>query len=425
MLESTLKKFRSLPKETKAMVALYWVYDFAQVLISTFLGIFIFLQTESIIQLGIYNLFYFLGIALGFSIWGAVLAHLKMSMRLNYLRAFTTFIASFLILIVFPHTEFFLYLFGVINGIALGMFWVGVHSYEMIFTDDANRDFYSSMTSAGSQAIAIVSPLIATITFFISENILHVETFKVLFALIPFIYLLAVPFIFRLPDYFPEKVPMKEWKRLFFDKKITKARRYYITQGLGWGLYAPVMAIVAISSMGTVIKVGLLQTVVGIASILTILFLSHKRHKDNRVNIMLYAVIAEMLCFTLLLFWEVSPFIYIIFSLAIVIIYPIYRVSEHVIDLKSVEMIKEKEQTSFYGGMLYRDIVLTFARMLGTIIVLALAFSVDTMIVIKIAIIGMIINNFLIWWTARTLINSGQKPPKEDHLLMEDNIANL
>lgn len=420
MLKLTLEKFKSLSKETKSMVALYWVYDFAQVLINTFLGIFIFLQTDSIVQLAIYNIFYFFGIALGFSIWGAVLAYFKMSMRLNYLRAFVTFIISFLILIFFPHTNFFLHLFGLINGMGLGMFWVGVHSYEMIFTDDSNRDFYSSMTSAGSQAIAIISPLIATITFFIAEQILHVETFKIFFAVIPCIYLLAVPFIFSLPDYYPEKIPLKEWKRLFCDKKIKKARRYYFTQGIGWGVYAPTIAIVAISSMETVIKVGLLQTIVGLTSILTIIFLSHKRHEGNRVNIMLYAVIAESFCFLLLLFWEVSPIIYIIFSLAVVIIYPIYRVSEHVIDLKSVEMIKEKEHTSFYGGMLYRDLVLTFSRMFGVAIVLALATAIDTMIVIKIAIIIAAINNFFIWLTARSLINSNIELPKKDYLLTDN-----
>ncbi len=404
MFTLTLRRFRGLPKETKAMVWLYFVYDFAEVLVGIFLNIFVFLQTDSILKLGTFNLFGFTGIILGFSVWGILVSHFKLSMRLNYLKSFAVYIASFLILIFLPHTEFYLYLFGLINGIGLGIFWVGVHSYEMLFTNDKNRDFYSSMVTAISQTLRIVGPAIATLTFIISERVLQIETFKLLFAIIPFVYLLSLPFIFSLPDYFPERIPLREWKRLFFDKKIKYARRYYIMQGFGWGFYAPTLAIIAIYSMGTVVNVGILETIVGIVSVLSVIFLSHKRHEDNRLNIMFWAVLVESIGYSLLLAWHIGPHIYIIYTLMGILSYPIYRVSEHVIDLKSVELIKEKEDASFYSGMLYRDFILGFSRIgaTTTIILLALIFSEAT--TLRIGIILLVINNFLIWWAAKCLI---------------------
>lgn len=405
MFSLTLKRFRDLPKETKAMVWLYLVYNFAEVLVGVFLNIFVFLQTDSILKLGIFNLCGFGGIILGFSVWGILISHFRLSMRLNYLKSFAVCITSFLILIFLPHTEFYLYLFGLINGMGLGIFWIGVHSYEMLFTNEKNRDFYSSMVTAISQALRIIGPAIATLTFIISERLLHVETFKLLFIIIPFVYLLSLPFIFALPDYFPEKIQLKEWKRLIFDKKIRHARRYYMTQGFGWGLYAPTLAIIAIYSMKTIINFGILQTVIGIISVLMIIFLSHKRHENNRLNIMFWALLIESIAYAGLVFWQVSPYIYIIHILIVTLAYPTFRVSEHVIDLKSIELIKEKEHSSFYSGMLYRDFILGFSRIGAVVFIIILSLISSENFTLGTAVILIAINNMCIWWAAKCLLN--------------------
>ena len=403
MITATLKKFRLLPKETRAMVFLYWVYDFAEVLVGIFIGIFIFLETQSLLHLAMYNAVYFFGIMLGFCTWGYIMSLFQISMRLNYIRAFATYIVSFLILIFLPHTFPYLLLFALINGTGLGMFWIGVHSYEMLYTEDKNRDFYSSMTSAGAQSFAVIGPAIATLTFYISEKILHIETFQLLFIILPFIYTLSLPFLFSLPDFIPEKIPTKEWKRIIKDKKMKKAIPYFLSQGSIWGLFSAIYPLITIVTLGTVINVGMFETIVGILGIIAVIFLSHKRHSENRVQIMTYAIITYVIAYTILLFWKVHPLFFIIYHLIVVFVYPIYRVSEHTIDLKTIEETSTKN--GFFSSMIYRDLILWLARTISVGVIILLIITVGESLTIQISILLMIFANALVPITAQRFAN--------------------
>ena len=94
MFTKTLKRFRSLPKETQAMVYLYWIYEFAELIVQIFMAAFVFLNTGSIPALMAYAAVYFTGIAVGFSGWGYLVSRWKVSMRLKYLRYFFIYTLS-------------------------------------------------------------------------------------------------------------------------------------------------------------------------------------------------------------------------------------------------------------------------------------------------------------------------------------------
>lgn len=411
MFSKTLTKFKSLPKETRSMVFLYWVYECAEMLLGIFLSIFVYLQTQSLTTLVIYNALYFTGTCVGFCVWGYAMAQFQISMKYNYLRSFLIYILSFGILIFFEHTITNLLIFGFTSGMGLGMFWVGVHSYEMIYTHDKNRDFYSSMVSAGTQTFAVLAPFIATLSFIISEKVLHVETFTILFITIPFVYLFSLPIIFSLPDYVPEKISKQEIKRLVFDKKISKARHYYIASAFDWAIWSVCFPIIAIQSLGTVINVGILETVAGVLSLFAVIFLSHKRHEGNRLKIFLYSITWAAVANAIVFFWELNPALYIVYTLMIIFIDPIFRVSEHVIDLKSIEIIREKEGASFYGGLIYRDFILWCGRITGILMIGIFGHFFGTNNGVRIGLIILTTFYFLIWWTAKRMIE-GEKLPE-------------
>ena len=48
------------------------------------------------------------------------------------------------------------------------------------------------MVIFGTQIVALITPIIATVSFIISEKILHIETFTVLFYMMPIIYFFAI-----------------------------------------------------------------------------------------------------------------------------------------------------------------------------------------------------------------------------------------
>ena len=395
MLRKTWNRYRGLSNEIRSMISIYWIYELIQVTLAVFIEIFVFLQTQSLGFLIFYNVIYFTGIFLGFSVWGYLLAELRISMKLNYLRAFLIYFLSFLILIFSSKTDLFLVLFGLLNGLAIGAFWITVHFYELTLTENATRDFYSSMLSLGAQSFAVISPFVATITFFISKKVLHLETYTLLFILLPFFTLLSLPFLFKLPDLIPEKITNLSLKRLFFDKVLSKARIYYLAQGFTWGSIVAIMPVIAISAMKTVINIGVLQTILGLISIFIIMFLSHVRHEGNRIKIMFHAGILFTIGCGFLFFWNISPWFYVIYLLMDGLGVHIWRVSEHTIDLQSIEMIKE-ENCSFYAGLIYRDVVLWIGRMAGILITGTIYFLLQNeVLTIKIVIV---ITTIGLWW---------------------------
>jgi len=340
-------------------------------------------------------------VAVGFSGWGYVVAQRQISLKYNYLRAFTIYILSFLSLIFLPHDFGYLLLFAGFNGLGLGMFWVGVHSYEMLTTTEENRDFYSSMVSLGTQIFSTVSPLVATLSFYLSEQVFHLETFEILFWILPFVYLASLPFLFKLPDYTPKRIPHSEWKRLVFDPKLKKIRWYIFSGALPWGFRSALYPAISILSLKTVINIGLLQTLMGGVSILALVVLSHTRHEGNRLKILFYSVLGMMAAFSLLFFWDLSPWFFGLYSLCLTLLSPIYRVSEHVLDLKAMEQLSGAH--SFYPGLVYRDVLIWVGRSvaIGFLLVL-LCFTTEER-TLQIGIAAAIFSYFAMYWNARRL----------------------
>lgn len=390
------------------MIGLFWVYEFSQIIISVFLSTFVFIQTQSLVALTWYYVFMFTGCMIGFVLWGLIMAQFRVSMRLNYLRAFAIYICSFFFLLFFPHTLSFLLAFSLFNGVGLGMFWLGVHSYEMIHTDNSNRDFYSSMVTLGSQIFAVISPLVATSSFLLSEKIFHMETFTLLLWGLPFIYLFALPFIFQLPDYYPQKIDMKEVRRLFVDKKLQVARLYYIFGDYDYALRGVVIPFFALSALGTVVHIGVLETIVGALAIFAIVILAHFRHAGNRIQIMLYAVCGLAVAEVFLFFSHLHWVFYVTYSLIAVFMRPIFRVSEHVVDLESVDLIKS-DLHDFYPGLLYRDFMLWVGRMSAFLFIFFLAFFIkDNLLLGKIVVASIIVVLFVKWWCAKMVVEQKQ-----------------
>ena len=406
MLQKTFVRLKSLSTTTRTMIFLFLIYEFAQIITEIFLNTFIFLQTKSVILLVIYNSVYFTGCMIGFVVWGFIMAQLRISLKYNYLRAFIIFFISFVVLLVFPHDFPYLLIFAILNGIGLGMFWVGVHSYEITQTNNSDRDFYSSMLEAGKQIFLIIAPFVATLSFILSERVFHTETFKILFWILPLIYIFALPFLFKLPDLVPEKIELKEVKRLLFDNSISKARHYYLIGAFDWALLIIVLPVLSITAMKTVINIGVLETIMGVISFFIITFLSHIRHKDNRIKIMLYGVIGIVIGYSFLFMSPIFPYTYIVYSLCMVVVRPVFRVSEHTIDLYSVELIKGK-QKCFFPSLLYRDFMLWISRIISMILIIFIAYMFNNdLVAVQFGVLLLAIFKIIFWFIAKRLVES-------------------
>ena len=405
MIEKTKQKFRSLPRAVRAMVFLFWVYQFVQTISVIFLNLFVFVVTESVTTLLIYNAILWSGTFVGFSVWGYVVAQQQWSMRLNYFKSFVLYIISFLFLAFFHDTAMHLYVFAALNGVALGMFWLGVHTFEMLLTKEENRDFYSSVVSAGNQVLIVLAPLIATITFFFSERVLNTEPYTILFWILPFVYALSFPFLFSLPNFVPPKFSLSHLWSLMREKKYRKVRLYQLfgsTRPVYQGVIIPIAALAA---LGSVVNIGVFETVIGILSAVFVIYLSHHRHQNNRMRVLWYVTIGVALSLILLFFHDLSVWFYVGYGVVAAFAVPLMRVSKHVIDLHSVE--KMRSTTSFYEGLLFRELVLGCGRIALIGIISCIAFFVaDKTLFVQIAVSLWTCNIFFTAFLAQRFIEN-------------------
>ncbi len=377
MLQQTIQKFKNLPKVVKSMIALFWVYELVAQMTTVFINAYIYLNTQSIEILIQYNFFNILGIGLGFVIWGYLIAYFQISFRLNYIKSFIIFIASFLVLIFLPKENFTYFLFALVNGLAVGMFWVGVHTYELIHTTDDIRDFYSSMISAGVVILKMLSPALAIFSFYISEHIFHFEMYTIFFIILPFLYLIALPFIFSLPEYIPEKIPPSSIKNLFSDKKIGKIRKYLFFSSIDFAILAVVFPIIAIQALSTPYNIGYLEFISGLIAFVGILYLSHQRNAENRTDILSTAIMGIFISGIIILLYPLHWGFYAVGSICLILLIPVYRVSIHVLDLFAMDKLKEVNN-SIYESVLYRDFILFFARIFALLCMYICTFFVES-----------------------------------------------
>lgn len=386
------------------MLALFWVYEFVNTTVGIFIGAFVFLRTGSIGLLALFVLIQLTATTSAFSGFGYLIAKYGYSMKWNYLRSFVVYFISFIWLALTPHTTSYLLVFGFVNGLGLGLFWLGNHTYELLYTNNENgdRDFYSSMVQAGTQIIYIVGPLVGIFLIFLSEIVFKTETLSLLFWIVPLLYLISLPFLFSLPHFIPKPITKIEIKSFFRNHVPKKIRWYYLLAGEE-EIRVVAVSIFAITALKTFFNIGLWQIVLGVFSFFITMLLSNIRYKGNRLQIMAYAIFGFLIAFLFLIFSNISIYFYIIFSLIIIVFKPMYRVSQHTLDLLSMDFLA-CGRSSFYSGLLYREIILYIGRFIALSLLIFIGFIVNDDIAS--AQIGVIVSSVILiinWFVARSM----------------------
>jgi MFS family permease len=403
MIAKTWTKFKALSPEVKNMLGSYWVYELAEQIIVVFMGIFVYTQSDSLFFVAIYFSVYFTMILLGFTVWGLLMTHLKSNMKWNHIRAFTVYIAAFVWFWFFRDEAWHFLVFGALNGLGLGIFWLGHHTFEMLHTSDGDRDFYSSMLGAGSHVTAIVGPLIATLTFFISQYWFD-DPLSLIFFILPFTYILAVPFLWKLPSYVPEKISKKEIQYLRKNKDMKGAKAFAFIESTGWGAWEIMAPLMIVTALETYVNIGIFDTLLGVIAILVVVIQGHLQHKGNRKRIFHISMAFVILYYLGLYFWTLSPWVYILLGLFWVPVEAIYNTVVHVVFLKNIDQMRG-EEGCFYAGLLYREWIIWLGRIFSLICIGTIAYFLQNDVMTTyVAITWIIAQSLLMMWSVEKVL---------------------
>lgn len=355
MLKTQFANFKELRPPVKAMVYLAWIYSFVSALTGMFVQIFLYQRFGSVTFNIVGMMLYFTGCAVGFSLVGAIASWLRLDMKWGYATAFFVLCASFLFL-AGNVTERDALIFMLANGFGLGLYWVTLHTFELTETHDHERDYYSSVLSAGDQLIDLFAPALATLLFFISDKILHWGSFTLLFIVAPLSYILGLPLFKNIRTYRPLPVKGDDLKHFLFDRKNRHAQLYLLGGSATFAFSRVVLPIAAIMFLGTETHVGIFNTIFAVISAVTLIALSKRRHSGNRLNFLFVtSVLSAAIMFFFTFRFDLVAFI--IFSLAMVVLKPLQRVSAHVIDLETMETLGLPGR-DFFPTMIFRDVAL-------------------------------------------------------------------
>lgn len=359
MWRAQLAHFRELRPPVKAMVYLAWIYSFVSALTSMFVQIFLYERFGSVTFNIVGMMLYFTGCAVGFSVVGAIASWLRFNMKWGYALAFFVLCASFLLLFG-DVTEFAALMFMLVNGFGLGLYWVTLHTFELTETKDHERDYYSSVLSAGDQLIDLVAPALATALFFLSDKVLHWGTFTLLFIVAPLSYAFGLPLFRHIRTYRPAPIDLRDLRHFLHDRRNRYAQIYLFAGSATFAFSRVILPIAAIVFLGSETHVGIWNTIFAAISVVALMALSKRRHSGNRLDFLFITSI----CSTLMMLFFALHFgfaTFIIFSLSMVVLKPLQRVSAHVIDLETMETLG-LEGKDFFPTMIFRDAALGIWR---------------------------------------------------------------
>ncbi len=400
-MKQMFSQFSALPSRVKSMLYLHWIYTFVGILTGMFVHIYLYQRFDSVTFNIIAQIMWYVGCALGFSLIGTIVSWYRLNIKWGYLWAFVITALGFPILFGNVGTYDAL-IFMFINGMGLGLYYLTLHTFELTETRNHERDFYSSVLSAGDQIVSLAAPACATLLFYLSEDVLQWDTFTLLFLVAPLIYLSGIPVFRTIPAYRPRPLDWSDVKHFVSDRRNRRAQVYLFASSAIFALTTVTLPIVTIMFLGGVKEVGIFSTIFAALSVIALLVLSRYRHTGRRMQFLFWTCIAT--AFTALILVVRFDFVgFIVFSLLSVILNPLVRVSAHVIDLDTMETLAP-EGKDFFPTMILRDAAFGIWRVLALVAFFGLTqFVGEGDGAVRVSIATIAISSILLWVGARMI----------------------
>ena len=366
--------FWSMRRPVRSLVYLFWIYSFVSRAVTAFTQIYIY-QVFSSVELNIVaGIAMFTGCMIGFCVYGAIAAQCRLNAKHGFL---LSFIVTGLGLIFLPLARDVTEACAAVTvrGIGFGLFWLTIHTYELMETRDHERDVYSTFASTGDQIVTVASPAFATLLIWLSHS-LGAGDFTLLFFVTPPIFLLGLPSIGALPDYRPEPIKKHDLVHFLTDRHNQAAQIYLMGGAASHILQQTIIPLASIIVLGTALNVGGFNTVFAIAGALALLAVGSRRRPENRLFILGMSSIALM-ALNFMLGYSLTFAALIVYTVGSSIIQPINRVSQHVIDLKTMDGMAHSA-SDFYPAMILRDVALWGWRTAAALILLPFAGGATT-----------------------------------------------
>ena len=186
-------------KEARILLVISALFTFAIGLSNIFVNVFFWKQTNEYVAIATYHLIHYVTIPIAFVIAG-MLAKKKngiWSLRIGLLTYALFFI---LILLLGSKGKAYMYLMGIIYGMATGFYWLAFNTLSFDFTHMNNRDTFNGSNGCCAGITAAISPMAAAYTI---SSLKGMKGYNAVFAmtLSIFVILTLISLLLRCKNY--------------------------------------------------------------------------------------------------------------------------------------------------------------------------------------------------------------------------------
>ncbi len=266
-IEREIAVFQELSRDSKLLLLCSGLFWFAGPFIGLFLNVYLWREVNSLQAIGFFNLFYFIGLPVGFIINGFLLGKISnktaFQMGLLFQSAF-----PFILILLKDKAFQFLIPLGFINGLSSAFYWANMNLLIYDLTYDRIRAYFSGLDISLSSILGIIAPPLAGFVIeSLGQNRLHLNisySYYLSFLIAGLIFLMAAIFAGRIKS--EEKHSKFSFRNLFLTNKSKKwisVRFLNMAHGISSGIFFFSFGLLAYEFFGKELEVGWFNGLMG------------------------------------------------------------------------------------------------------------------------------------------------------------------
>ncbi|KOO43906.1 MFS transporter [Priestia koreensis] len=386
---SVLKKVMGEVEVSKDLLLLLTIgglYALSIALSNSFVNIYLWKQSGELLDIGIYNLSIVTFQPLTFLLAGKLAKKID---RVVVLRLGVSFLAAFYIavLVFGEHAHQFLVLFGAIQGIGAGFYWLAFNVLTFEITEPETRDFFNGFLGILNSSAGMIGPIVAGV---IISTLFRFNGYNIVFGISLALFVGAVITSFflqrraaeghyYLKEVLAERTTNRDWKLVL---------NAHFFQGLREGTFIFVVSVLVFITTGSELALGTFGLVNSAVAFLGYYFVSRLLKKKHRLKAILTGGLI-LYASVYLLIVHLSFVNLILYAICIAVAYPMLLIPYTSLTYDVIGKCQDvgKKRIEF---IVVRELFLNMGRMTSIIgFIIAVAFFNERISVpVLLAIVG-------------------------------------
>jgi YQGE family putative transporter len=402
LLQTELSHFRQLSQAAQRLLISFSVFEFTYPLFFIFINVFILRQTSSIAAVGWYNLGTFITLPLFFMLNGWALRRVPIQTMYTLGLICQGLVASSVFYFPF-NTLPLLFVFGGLQGAAMGFYWGNRNYLSLEVTEDDHRSYFTGLEIVLATIAGTVTPFVVGWLIVLGEK-MGFYTAEVAYRGLSIVGLGALLYAGWL--FSSCELPQFTFKKLWItqaDSRWWLARWVELFRGVQNGFDLFIVPVVVFVFLGKEGILGSIQSASAIGSAILLYYVGRKLKPALRLSVLSWGV-GLLILISLIFTVGFSPLAALIYVLLLKPIEHTNWVSSNPIAMKVIDEQDGGDSANNYAYVVDRELFLNIGRVIGVGVFLILISRYSQAAAVRVVPLLAAVCQLGLLWTVRKLV---------------------